>query len=76
MYILLYLNSDEMPAMMQAASLDELSKQIVSEFPDYIAHSHNFDEVAESMTLYELDKMARRFIVRDFDLCWRPHISV
>lgn len=76
MYILLYLNYDQMPAMLQANNIDELNQKIAIEFPDFIAKGLEFDEVSETMTLFELNAFTRHLEPRHFELVWRPHISV
>lgn len=76
MYILLYLNYDQMPAMLQANNIDELNQKIGIEFPDYMTAGTEMEEISETMTLFELDSLTRLFEPRQFELLWRPHISM
>ena len=76
MYILLYLNYDQMPAMLQAPSIEILNKKLEQEFPDFIDRGMEFEEISETMTLFQLDPMTREFQPAHFELCWRPSIVV
>lgn len=76
MYILLYLNYDQMPAMLQAHSVAELNEKLKKEFPDFIAEGLEFDEVSDTMTLFQLDPLTREFQPAHFELIWQPAIAI
>lgn len=75
MYILLYLDADQQPAMIQANNIDELNAQIVREFPEYIAEFGDFEDVTAGMSLFVRNMTTGRFDAMPFRVKWCPYIG-
>lgn len=75
MYILLYLDADQQPAMIQANNIDELNTQIVHEFPEYVAEFGDFEDVTASMRVFVRNVATNKFQPMHHRIKWCPYIS-